>query len=92
MKQVKRTREMKMWVESRPARSKPEGVTASRHADPLVLSVHTTMLPSSSSSRASAYCARVPSTRMSKKNIQNQRNFEFTFKTKTKRFRARFGS
>jgi len=29
---------MKMWVESRPARSKPEGVTASRHADPLVCS------------------------------------------------------
>jgi len=56
---------MKMWVESRPARSKPEGVTASRHADPAgVLSVHTTMLPSSSSSRASAYCARVPNTRM----------------------------
>jgi len=66
---------MKMWVESRPARSKPEGVTASRHADPAgVLSVHTTMLPSSSSSRASAYCARVPNTRM-KANKK-------TFKTK----------
>lgn len=69
-----------MWVESRPARSKPEGVTASRHADPLVLSVHTTMLPSSSSSRASAYCARVLITGIYmklKNHSKNQRNFEF---------------
>lgn len=46
-----------MWVESRPARSKPEGVTSSRHADQLI-SVHTTMLPSFFPSRASAYWAR----------------------------------
>ena len=74
---------MKMWVESKPARSKPEGVTASRHADPAgVLSVHTTMLPSSSSSRASAYCARVPNNRMkaNKKKHSKPKKFRIYIK------------